>query len=256
MKSLPIDLPVTTYRILLAGDQLAAPSGAAEFLAAKGYRVYRSSPRANIGDIVAAQGIDILVLDVDSGSVGNVDVTTSLRSVFPKLGIISTSPLRRTEDKIASYMSGVDLHISQPLVQEELGAAIDALAHRLHLATSPTPTGELTLNPRTRELSGAAGKATLSQRDVSLLQAFSLAPDRMLESAQLARTVGLNIDEAGKASLEVQIVRLRKKIDRVSGKAPSGIIKSIRGIGYQLCQSIRILTSPEISEAHRAHSHA
>lgn len=256
MTNVPIDLPATQYRVLLLGDQLASLSGAAEFLTIKAYRVYRSPPGANIGELIASQGIDILVLDADPGFGNGIELAKGLRSAFPRLGIIIASSRRRTEDKIASYIGGADLHISQPISHDELGAAIEALARRLRPAIASAATGELTLNPRTRELAGATGKTTLSQRDVSLIQGLCLSQDNMIEFAQLARMAGLKLDEAGKASLEVQIVRLRKKIDAVSGKTPAGNIKSIRGIGYQLCLSIRILTCPDIPAAHRAHSHA
>lgn len=255
MTNVPIDFSVTQYRVLLVGNQLTSLSGTAEFLAAKGYSVHRSPPVQNVDEIITTHGIDILVLDADPGGGNGIDVAKGLRAAFPQLGIIIASSRRRTEDKIASYICGADLHISQPLSHDELGAAIESLARRLRPSIASTSTCELTLNPRTRELSGTTGKTTLSQRDVSLIQAFCLSPDSMVEFAQLARTVGLNIDEAGKASLEVQIVRLRKKIDSVSGNTPSGNIKSIRGIGYQLCLSIRILTCPNISAAHRNHSH-
>ena len=49
---------------------------------------------------------------------------------------------------------------------------------------------------------------------------------------------GRPADEHGKRALEVQIVRLRKKLEQSGARGPS--IKSIRGSGYQLCVQIAL----------------
>jgi DNA-binding response OmpR family regulator len=46
------------------------------------------------------------------------------------------------------------------------------------------------------------------------------------------------MDDAGKKSLEVQIVRLRKKLENAGAASPT--IKSIRSFGYQLCVPVTV----------------
>ena len=72
-----------------------------------------------------------------------------------------------------------------------------------------------------------------------MLMAFARAPSSRLETWQLAHVLGLEMDGLNKASLEVRIVRLRKKM--LEAGASGSVIESIRGIGYQLCVSVQIL---------------
>lgn len=72
-----------------------------------------------------------------------------------------------------------------------------------------------------------------------MLTAFSRAPSQRLAYWQLADIVGIKLDERGKASLEVRVVRLRKKLQRVG---VSGVaIEAIRGDGYQLLEHLQVV---------------
>jgi DNA-binding response OmpR family regulator len=51
-----------------------------------------------------------------------------------------------------------------------------------------------------------------------------------------------------KTTLEVQIVRLRKKLEQAGASAPN--IKSIRGMGYQLC--VPIVVNKDFLSPHHA----
>jgi DNA-binding response OmpR family regulator len=53
--------------------------------------------------------------------------------------------------------------------------------------------------------------------------------------------VGKAADAAAKRALEVQLVRLRKKLVRAGATSPT--IKVIRGYGYQLCVPLTIHSS-------------
>jgi DNA-binding response OmpR family regulator len=72
-----------------------------------------------------------------------------------------------------------------------------------------------------------------------MLMAFARAPSTRLETWQLGQILGLEMDGLNKASLEVRIVRLRKKM--VEAGAPSAVIESIRNVGYQLSVPIQIV---------------
>jgi len=70
---------------------------------------------------------------------------------------------------------------------------------------------------------------------------LSKAKDHRLESWQLMELSGSAMEEQSKAALEVQIGRLRKKLEQAGAPAPT--IKAIRGSGYQLCVAVQITKS-------------
>jgi DNA-binding response OmpR family regulator len=100
----------------------------------------------------------------------------------------------------------------------------------------------LSLNPQSLQVGGADGWVDISDPECQLLRAFSANDRQRLDTSDMLALVG-KAGESGKRALEVQIVRLRKKL--LQAGIPEPTIKSIRGQGYQLCVSIHVLqTSP------------
>jgi DNA-binding response OmpR family regulator len=99
---------------------------------------------------------------------------------------------------------------------------------------------KLSLNPQTLQLGGSQGWVDISDPECQLLRAFAASDPQRLETGHMLDLVG-KCGELGKRALEVQIVRLRKKLEQAGAVAPT--IKSIRGYGYQLCIPIQIQLS-------------
>jgi DNA-binding response OmpR family regulator len=134
------------------------------------------------------------------------------------------------------YRSGSDIYLTKPTSFEALGAALQALSRRMQPAI-PNAAG-LILNPVSRQLIGPVAKVDLSDRESSLLAAFAQAREHSLENWQLMELSGKPAETVSKSALELQIVRLRKKLEHAGAPAPT--IKAIRGAGYQLCVAVEL----------------
>ena len=66
------------------------------------------------------------------------------------------------------------------------------------------------------------------------------AKDHVLETWQLIALTEKEVTEHSKKALEVQIVRLRKKLQQAGAQEPT--IKAIRGQGYRLCVKVGLST--------------
>ncbi len=99
----------------------------------------------------------------------------------------------------------------------------------------------LSLNLRTLQLGGPQGWVDVSDPECLLLKALAAGPEQRLDTPSMLAQVGKSEDHIGKRALEVQLVRLRKKLAQAG--APTPTIKSIRGQGYQLCVSLEIRQS-------------
>ncbi len=78
----------------------------------------------------------------------------------------------------------------------------------------------------------------VTQAEQVLLAAFARAAQQSLEHWQVAVHLGQG-EELSKENLEVKLGRLRKKL--ILCGAPAPVIKSIRGVGYQLCVPVIVM---------------
>lgn len=183
---------------------------------------------------------ELLVLDRKLPDEDGLHLAQRLRAAQPDIRIILLSTDTRLDEKLAAYQCGADLFLSKPASMEELSAAIGALSRRIP-SQSCAPF-QLTLNPSTMHLHGLCGVAEVSGTETILLTAFAAATDHRLSIRQMLDLTGRSAVTTRKATLEVQIVRLRKKLEQVG--APSPTLKAIRGVGYQLCVPLLIKPPP------------
>ena len=109
----------------------------------------------------------------------------------------------------------------------------------------------LQLNPRTLQVTGPLGRVDISLQDFTLLRAFSYAEDLRLPIEDLLTLTGKG--SLQQAALQVQIVRLRKKLEQAGAEPPT--IKAIRGYGYQLCIALQLSNTklPPDSQSNSLH---
>ena len=184
-----------------------------------------------LDDELGAFRADILVLDLNLPGEDGISVARRMRAAGPDIGIIMVTAREAVRDKMTGYGSGADIYLTKPTSVEELGAAIQALSRRIR-PDAPLA-GQLTLNPVTLQLHGPRAVLDVSDQECALLSAFAKAAEHRLESWQMMELSGKGADEVSKSTLEVQIVRLRKKLEEAGAATPT--IKAIRGRGYQLC---------------------
>ena len=182
---------------------------------------------------------DLLVLDLNLPGEDGLSLARRIRASEPGIGIIMVTGRTQVNDRMRGYGSGADIYLPKPASVEELGAAIQALARRIRPPASAQDA--LSLNPVTLQLQGPKQLVNVSDHESTLLSALNKAKDHRLENWQLMELSGNAVEEQSKAALEVQIGRLRKKLEQAGAPAPT--IKAIRGSGYQLCVAVQITKS-------------
>ena len=184
-----------------------------------------------------ALGADIVVLCLAGEDC--LHLARNIRAALPGTGIIMLTAGARQNDKVGGYDSGADIYLTKPVSPQELSAAIHSLARRVCPAMAKAVAGmPLTLNSSTLQLKGPSATVDVSDAECSVLGAFATAPDQRLQTVQLMAIAARKSAEPTKAALEVQIVRLRKKLEQAGASAPC--IKAIRGSGYQLCVPVTV----------------
>lgn len=90
------------------------------------------------------------------------------------------------------------------------------------------------------ELCGPKTTVKLTQSEAQMLKAFLKAQDAQLSFVALGKVLDLRLSsESEKGALQVRMVRLRKKLHACG--AQGAVIESVRNVGYQLFEPIKII---------------
>lgn len=212
-----------------------------ELLQDNGHHTIGLSCAEDMDDKVGKVSIDVLIVDLNLPGEDGYSLTRRFRAAQPKAGIIMVTARHKLADKVQGYDSGADIYLPKPVDPEELLAAVNAVARKLPSQQGST-SGEaqtvLALHAMSMRLEGPLGVEKLNDNEVVIVSALARAPGQRLEAWQLLQTLGQSMDDSSKSSLEVRIVRLRKKMVQVG--AEKGCISNVRNVGYQLCTPVAI----------------
>lgn len=205
-----------------------------ELLSQDGHRVTGMSCAEDVDSAVSTPPPDLYLLDLNLPGEDGLSLARRIRAAQPEVGLVMLTAREQLRDRVEGYATGADIYLNKPFYPEELVSVVRSLAKRLKAGTpsaSHHPTGQLNLTELS--LRGPAGSVSLSHNECNLLLALARAQDHTLESWQVGFQLGQSEHKLNKASMEVQLSRLRKKFQR-SGLPEPGI-KAIKGFGYRLC---------------------
>lgn len=178
---------------------------------------------------------DLYVIDLGLPGEDGLSLARRLRQARPGVGIIMATARTLIDDRVAGYHSGADIYLPKPVDPVELLAAIRALSHRIKPAVSEHA---LQLDVQRLRLRGPSGDVTLTATEAGLLTALAQANLQTLERWQVAVHLKLDDGEGQRASLDVRLSQLRKKLRDAGAGEPC--LQSIRNHGYRLCLPISI----------------
>jgi len=207
-----------------------------------GHQVVALSCAEELEDVAGGQPADLFLIDLNLPGEDGLSLTERVRSAYPLAGLIVVTARSSLSDKLEGYARGADLYLTKPLEVPELCAAVAAMGRRRQRVDHVLQQQADLFTLQQQQLRiGKTGLPTvaLSASEVAMLVAFSRAPGQRMAYWQIAETLGLDLQNYPKASLEVRIVRLRKKL--IEAGAPTGCIEAIRSHGYQLCMPVQVL---------------
>jgi len=227
----------TVLNIVVVEDHDALREVTVEALRSMGHNAVGVDCAEALADEIGAFPIDLMVIDLNLPGEDGISLTRRLRAAQPEIGIIMVTARNRINEKLSGYESGADIYLTKPTSLEELGAAVRALARRIkgHQQAQPA----FMLNLAALFLQGPDNGVSLSAHETAMLTVLARAPGHRLESWQLIELSGKGEADFSKHALEVQIVRLRKKL--MQAGAVDQPIKAVRGLGYQLCIKITVV---------------
>jgi two-component system, OmpR family, response regulator len=235
--------------VLAIDDDPAMRQLFAEYLGENELRVTTVATGEEMSRALAEHAIDVIVLDLRLAGEDGMELARKVRaeSTIP---IIMVTGRKDEADRVMGLELGADDYITKPFSPRELLARVRAVLRRYKTVEELLPArdekrrayrfGGWELNLRTRRLVSPDGaRIELTNGEFSLLQAFCAAPRRILSRDQLLELSRLNRAEVYDRSIDVQILRLRRKIE-VDPSHP-GYIKTERGAGYIFDVPVEVL---------------
>ena len=238
-ESTPQAQPALLPHVLALDDDPSVRQLVHDYLAENELRITVVATGAEFDQVMAREAIDLVLLDVRLQGEDGLQIARKLRETST-IPILMLTGRAEEADRVMGLELGADDYLTKPFSPRELLARIRALLRRARAQATVADAiakvrayrfGGWELNIGLRRLKSAQGKVVeLTNGEFSLLAAFVSAPQRVLTRDQLLDLSRLHNAEVYDRSIDVQILRLRRKIEL--DPAHPQFIKTERGAGY------------------------
>lgn len=221
--------------ILVVDDDARLRALLQRYLAGEGFRVTTAETATEARDKLRFMHPDMMVLDVMMPGENGLTLTESLRGQGSDVPVLLLTARGAPEDRIAGFEAGADDYLGKPFEPRELVLRIRALLRRMPAPATDTPQGPvqlgvLSFDVERGELAGPDGSVRLTGGEAALLTALARKSNEVLSREDIA--AALSMDDAGERAIDVQVTRLRRKLE-VDPREPR-FLHTVRGRGYVL----------------------
>lgn len=232
-----MNVTAETAHLLVVDDDARLRDLLQRFLTEQGFRVTAVENAAAARRSISAMMFDLLVLDVMMPGESGLSLAESLRREGNEVPILMLTARGAPEDRIAGFEHGVDDYLPKPFDPRELALRIRTILRRAApapaaqpLTVAPVQLGQRWFDVERAELRGPEGIVRLTGGEASLLQALARRMGEVLSREEIGTALGT--PEAGERAIDVQVTRLRRKVE-TDPREPR-FIQTIRHRGYVL----------------------
>jgi two-component system phosphate regulon response regulator OmpR len=231
----------TALRVLVVDDEPELRELLHEYLGRHGLDVRTAADAQVARTLIAQSPPDLVVLDINMPGENGLSLARWLREAHPALGIVMLTTTGESVDRILGLEMGADDYLPKPFEPRELLARLRAVLRRLGLvrpdadagaAEDPrVPFGDCRLDLEQRRLFGVdGGEIEITAAEYDLLALFARHPNRPLNRDQIMEQAHHRSWDVFDRSIDLRIMRLRRKIERNPDKPE--VIKTVRNVGY------------------------
>lgn len=223
--------------ILVVDDDQRIRTLLRQFLLKNGYLVTVARDAAHARRILAGLAFDLLVVDVMMPGEDGFSLTASIRETT-ECPVLLLTARGETEDRITGLESGADDYLPKPFEPRELLLRVGAILRRASIVPAQDePPKTLALGVTRYDISRGElwrGDALvrLTSTESALMRVFAKTPNEALTRSRLVEELGGSAGGAQERAVDVQITRLRRKIEN-DPKNPR-YLQTVRGEGYML----------------------
>ena len=207
------------------------------FLARNGYLVSVARDAAHATRLLESLSFDLMVVDVMMPGEDGLSFTRRVRAESETPVLLLTAR-GETDDRIEGLEAGADDYLPKPFEPRELLLRVAAILRRAVPVVPETEVVKsLTLGDKRYdlirgELSEGDIAVRLTSTEQALMRVFSRQPNEPISRLRLAEELGGPSGDVQERAVDVQITRLRRKIE-IDPKNPR-YLQTVRGAGYML----------------------
>jgi two-component system phosphate regulon response regulator OmpR len=223
--------------ILIVDDDERIRGLLQKFLARHGFWVSAARDAAHARRLLQGLEFDLIVLDVMMPGEDGFSLTRDLRQRMTTPILLLTAR-GDAQDRINGLEAGADDYLAKPFEPKELLLRINAILRRVPRpeAANEVPKtlqmGAYRYDIARGELWQGADLIRLTATEAALMRIFAACPHEAVSRAKLVEDLGRGLDQAQERAVDVQITRLRRKIES-DPKSPR-YLQTVRGAGYML----------------------
>lgn len=218
-------------RILLAEDDGSQAESIKAWLEMDGYSVDWVDRGDYAIHAASQQHYDCILLDRGLPQASGDDILKNIRTLQQGTPVIFITARDSIRDRVEGLDLGANDYLVKPFSLEELSARVRA---QLRLQQQPTAGqylsfANLQLDPQAKVLHQNGQVIHLTAKEFQILYKLMQKPEHLVTREQLEESLYAWGEEIESNAIEVFIYQLRKKIG-------SGLIKTVRGLGYRMNQ--------------------
>ena len=208
-----------------------------KFLIRNGFLVSAARDSAHARRILSGLDFDLIILDVMMPGEDGISLTKEVRKNSDTPILLLTAK-GETQDRILGLEAGADDYLAKPFEPKELLLRLNAILRRVPAQDEAAPLpkvmhlGQVHYDDDRGEMWQGEDRLRLTATESQLMRIFSSKPGVPLSRSNLVEQLGRDGGQAQERAVDVQITRLRRKIEQ-DPKQPR-YLQTVRGAGYML----------------------
>ena len=208
-----------------------------KFLMRNGFLVSTAREASHAERVLSGLDFDLIVLDVMMPGEDGISFCKRLRAER-EVPILLLTAKNETADRIAGLEAGADDYLAKPFEPKELLLRINSILRRVppsepaDVAPKVLSLGSFRYDVEKGTMWNGETPVRLTATESQLMRIFSTQPGEPFSRTRLVEDLGRDGGQAQERAVDVQITRLRRKIE-ADPKQPR-YLQTVRGAGYML----------------------
>lgn len=226
----------TLKHVLVIDDDPSIRNLLTDYLTQHAFRVTGISDSQHLTRILSTDPVDLVIVDLNLGHEDGLEIVRTLSSSCDAPVIIISGDRLEEADKVVGLELGAVDYITKPFGVREFLARVRASLRERPVIKGRKERktysfGNWVLNMKLRKLvCGDTREVKLTAGEFNLLTAFLKSPRQILSREQLLAASRIHDDEVFDRSIDVLILRLRRKLEEDPSRPR--LIMTERGAGY------------------------
>ncbi len=223
--------------ILIVDDERLTRDMLCRYFEQEGFATDQAQNGEEMLERLAERPYDVLLLDILMPGPDGLSLAPKVRERYPGMGLVLVTSKDSDLDRILGLEVGADDYITKPFNLREILARVRALRRRLapplaaETEAEPIALNHWRFDPASGGLINDDGEPRLLPKgELVILKELTRRPGVVCPREQLLGVLERAQGQASSRSLDVQISRLRGRIDDEARE----VIVTVRGMGYVL----------------------